>query len=454
MLKINYDRSAVLQSISNLLKWFETVEQRDGLGGPVVHWWESTLDYCGPGMDWRLEGYLLSLLNLYEITEDDSYLKKILTYIPLFEKFSYKDGSLKVSHFQANPMNVGSPHESAAYYGLASTAVFFKRNNMYPEDVVKITKLVKNYIDNFLMRKLWNDTLKCFNDWPYSIFDIITPNKVATIINLLISAQELLKCDYSYYIRHCANWILQKQSTHGKTAGGICQTHRKYENDFFPYYNARCVIPLQKVFELTKNKKYLMCKDKIIDFIVRNKNNNFGFKRVVVDDGKDIGKPYWIAGMGDILLALLYADSNKTAKEIIETNLDIILYKQLKSGAFPSAQGFYFNKVSFMDILPVCGWNDKMLNFLTELVSLDSNEKVIIPAAEVEIERKKCFYNNKELLFEETARYIKLYDPKNKKIYYLWYKEKIFPTINKIHDFIVKGKVKVFLKHFIPKRKA
>ncbi|MFC2044507.1 hypothetical protein ACFLT8_04885 [Chloroflexota bacterium] len=432
MMIVHYNTEAVLQATSNLLSWFETVEQREGLGGPVVHWWGSTFDYCGPGMDWRLEGYLLSLLNLFKLTEDDTYLKRILKYVELFERYSYKDGSLRVSHFQANPMNVGSPHESAAYYGLASVAAFFKKEQLSTE-ASKMAKLVGVYINSFLLNKLWNDTLKCFNDWPYSIFDIVTPNKVATIINLLFSAQNLLETDYSYYIKHCADWILRKQSSYGKTRGGICQTHRKYENLFFPYYNSRCVIPLQKAYDLTGNKEYLECKNNVIDFILRNANSDFGFKQIVVADGEDIDNPRWIAGMGDILHALLYADSaNDKVKEIIENNLNFVLCMQMKSGVFPAAQGFSSNKTSFKDIFPVSGWNDKMLNFLTRLLTFGINEKIDMPASTVGTERRECFYDGKEMLFEETERHITLYDLKTEEIFYLWNKKEIFPEIVRI----------------------
>jgi len=432
MIHIDFNRKEVLNSLSKLLCWFETIEQKDGLYGPVVHFWGNSINYCGPGMDWRLEGYLLALLNLFKTTKDKSYFKKIFKYIKLFEKFSYKDGSLRNSHFQANPVNIGTPHEAAAYYALSEVGNYLKDESIFTDRRESIKKLVGKYVDDFLIKKLWNITLECFNDWPYSIFDIVTPNKIATIINLLISYQKLTNNDYSYYIVSSANWIIKKQKLRGKAKGGICQTHGKYENLFFPFYNARCVIPLNKAYEISGNKKYLDCKNQIINFIIRNSLNN-GFKQIVVSDAEDIDNPIWIAGMGDILYALLNCDEdNILIKKIIEKNIEFLISQQLNSGGFPSAQGFDIDKRSFKDIIPVAGWNDKILFFFSEIIK-DKSKK--IPKSTIKEESTICSCNDKEALYIENNDKILIKDKKFGEHLYLWNKKDLYPKVNLTEEY-------------------
>ena len=61
-------KSPILASCLRLEAWLETMRGPGGYGGPVAHWWQQSLMYTGPGLDWRYEGIIEGYLQLWART--------------------------------------------------------------------------------------------------------------------------------------------------------------------------------------------------------------------------------------------------------------------------------------------------------------------------------------------------------------------------------------------------
>ena len=70
------DPGVIVQAVSKLDAWLETMRGPDGYGGPVAHWWQNCLQFTGAGLDWRYEGIVIGYLNLYQKTGNEQWLAK------------------------------------------------------------------------------------------------------------------------------------------------------------------------------------------------------------------------------------------------------------------------------------------------------------------------------------------------------------------------------------------
>ncbi|HET8669242.1 MAG TPA: hypothetical protein VFM05_01070, partial [Candidatus Saccharimonadales bacterium] len=73
------DSQALSQTIYRLDAWLQTMRDERGYSGPVTHWWQSCLLYCGPMADWRYEGLICGYLNLYSISSQQQWLDRAIT---------------------------------------------------------------------------------------------------------------------------------------------------------------------------------------------------------------------------------------------------------------------------------------------------------------------------------------------------------------------------------------
>ncbi|OGH94971.1 MAG: hypothetical protein A2538_04760 [Candidatus Magasanikbacteria bacterium RIFOXYD2_FULL_41_14] len=358
------DNKKLVSKIEKQIRWFETMEQGGFLGGPVVHIWGNSLDYCGPGLDWRYEGYLSGMVKLYRQTGDHYFLDKITNSLKIFENFQYKNGAFRCSHFQSNPINYGTPHEVAALIGLIHCADLLKNEN--PEFFDKAREITLNYLNNFLIKYLWNPVLGGFVDWPYSVFNLFTYNKNSTVGLFLIMASRTFKIDLDYYIEKLAKRFLLTPTLYPQTEG-------KYENLYIPYYNARCVPFLVELSKYLNDPAYFkraqdICAHIANSFLDLDYAQGFALTTDNVGNAK-IKNVLWVAASGDILSAFLSINQLSVYDQYINWLLD----KQLESGGFPTfirEDGSY----DLLDIVPVTGWNDKMFNFLTDLAQLEKND--------------------------------------------------------------------------------
>jgi len=389
----------ITQSISNLLVWFDTMNTNDGIAGPVSHYWGNCFDYIGPGFDWRYEGYFIALSEIYKKNKSQDILAKLYKAWNDVKKAQYENGALRCSHFQANPINYGTPHEPALFHGLCHFSDILKYIDK--DSFEEIKSFIKKYLDNFLFKYLWNPTYGAFNDWPFSVRDLVTPNKNATILELLVDCVDIFSKDYTDYILKTTDFLLkcQELDKNSPVYGGIFQTYNKYQDMYFPYYNARCILGLNSANKILNKDKIKTQTLLIADFIKRNMDNSGFSSQIVKKNGDVISTPKWIAGAGDILDVLYDFDKEKIKKLFLDNYLPL----QMCSGAFSTSIDDN-NIPDFESVLPVAGWNDKMLRFLARLLP----EQALLSKAEISDFNKKVKWRNKIWNYKEDNSKIAL----------------------------------------------
>src|SRR5437868_15004003 len=77
-LMIDHNEKQIGSALLALDAWFESLRTPHGIGGPVAHWWESSLIYCGPMTDWRYEGLLSGYVELHRKTQTAHWLERAL----------------------------------------------------------------------------------------------------------------------------------------------------------------------------------------------------------------------------------------------------------------------------------------------------------------------------------------------------------------------------------------
>ena len=95
--------------------WLKSNRGNLGYQGPSFHYWKTGFDYTGVGLDWRYEGIIDGLLNLYKKTKDKYWLiQSALTALDPV-KLQLKNGCFIHSSFEGNPNENGGgvPHEAS-----------------------------------------------------------------------------------------------------------------------------------------------------------------------------------------------------------------------------------------------------------------------------------------------------------------------------------------------------
>jgi hypothetical protein len=354
---------AIAQTIANLDAWLETMRQPGGYGGPVAHWWQNRFQYTGPGLDWRYEGILIGYTTLYEKTKDATWCQRLNTAAEDLMNGQLPDGSYRASRFEINPGTLGTPHEAAATLGLLTALPHL-------QDKARALNTAKCNLDN-LIDKLWDG--KGFNDRPKGKERV--PNKLATLAQTLITYAEASGDEqYLLYAKACLDDVLRYQEQTGRYKGAVHQYApgiRQGDGRFFPYYNARCIPPLVLGKKVFNDTQYLQSARDILNFIKNSMHSDGSWSQIIYSNGRSAEWPRWIAGTADILLAFGLLD-----EALPEVSFGRLINSQAESGSFPTAHGFtsQINQhlppkaLDYRDAIPVVGWNDKCLRFLTSLL--------------------------------------------------------------------------------------
>jgi hypothetical protein len=391
------------QAVANLDYWLDTMRSKNGYFGPVSHWWRDNIYYCGEGFDWRYEGIITGYLNLYKNTGENKWLKKARVAAHDLVNAMLPNGAFKNSSFELNPYDDGTIHNAAADIGLLELSKILKEEDDARYKIFMST--ASSNIEKYLLGTLWNKKINNFSNLTSQ--NEFSPNKTATIIEALLLYSELGNVDLDEYIVPASKGILNSQDS----TGGIYQgSSSKY---LFPFYSARCIPALKKLYAKTENTQYKTCSDNVLNFL-QDMRDRPGFYQLKYPD-KSLGKyPVWIAGLGDILRCSGISDR----KEI-----DFIINNQDTIGGIRTSYGFNFKgrgsnydgEYDFRDMLHVCGWNDKAFRFLTQFV--DS-----VPGADVSQTELECIYKGADARFIENEKEVLVKDRKDHKIFYHWKK--------------------------------
>jgi len=420
---------SISKAIANMDKWFDTMRSKYGYGGPISHWWDSSLLFTGAMFDWRYDGIIEGYLILYEKTERNIWLNKAKRAGRDLLKAQLSNGRFRNSSFEGGAMEGGTPHEAAVDRGLLLLSEKLKQcdDNQW----VHFFNAARFNIEKSILPLLWSEKLSAFLDTPWSTISVA--NKCATIIETLILYSRFLGSQnkiLNKYIAPAADFIVRCQILEKKRAsyGGVVHmgiAHTLHDHLAFSLYTARCIPALLEVFEITNSEKYLDAAVLAGDFLTRM-ITKIGVYQCVRTNDQIIRYPMWIAGAGDVLRSLYLLETRGYHYRMYIQNLiECILSGQDSIGGVRTALGFEYKGLcrsppiipEFRDVLHVCGWNDKALRALALLLPTRAN----IPSADTRVSRVVCRFKGKKLQFVENEDYV-LLRKRNGTDYYRWIK--------------------------------
>ncbi|MFN2117148.1 MAG: hypothetical protein ACK2U0_11520 [Candidatus Promineifilaceae bacterium] len=402
------------ETITGLDNWFDSTRSAGGYGGPVVHWWQDSLAYTGPSLDWRYEGIISGYLNLYQGTGDAHWLAKACRAGDDLVAGQLPSGNFRSSAFEINPLSGGTPHEAACDLALLRLARILKAEK--DERWTCYAATAECNLQQFVLGILWDDQREIFQNTAYDASFV--PNKAATIVEALLAWGEVTN-DSTFlmiYVLPTLERIMKSQvrDSHSSKDGAIYQaiSGAGPNERFFPYYIARCIPALVAGYTITDRNLYLESARSAINFILRYRLPDGSFPQVIYGNGKVNRYPQWIAATGDILWAMELLNQYGAAIDI-EPTLRWLLQGRQPTGSIRTAFGFG-SMVSqrepsplpdFRDLIGVCGWNDKAFHYLTNHVIStmtrkkgDQNRKFAMPCC--------CF--GKAAIFCENDRQIQI----------------------------------------------
>ena len=370
--------AALPEPLRLLEAWLETqrVPARDGCpggyGGPVAHWWRDSLDYTGPGFDWRYEGIIYGYLALYERTGAGCWLQKATRAGDDLLAAQLPNGHFLWSQFEQNPGTAGTPHESAVCSGLLALARVLRDAGQLGWE--RFLDAARRNLDSFAFGLLWDAEALVFRDDPAQ--PSCVPNKVATHVEALFRRVDLTgEHDLlERYARPSLDAILRHQVRRpgDRMDGAIAQNSFGgiVVHKYFPYYVARCIPALLEAAERLADSRYLEAALAAGQFICVAQERDGGLPQVLYSDGRMNRYPRWIAAVGDVLRALELLLPHGLRAELGPLRA-WLMAGQLPSGAFATGQGFGAIVTQrrnapgdTRDTLGVVGWNDKAFRYL------------------------------------------------------------------------------------------
>ncbi|MFH0955497.1 MAG: prenyltransferase/squalene oxidase repeat-containing protein [Candidatus Micrarchaeota archaeon] len=391
--------SAIKLAIGKNLSWLSTMKTPFGYAGPVVHYWSNSLDYIGPGTDWRYEGLISAFLILHEKTGEKRFLDSAIKAGEFILANRRRNGGFFFSSFEANPSfeGIGTPHQSAVVLALIRLADRLKSLGL---EYKKFSAAALENLEKIHMEKLWSKEQQTFFQYGKSRAagrsNAFVPNKIATACQAFFAMYRHTKQKRFLDIGLTAlAYVPSMQCTdNSEWFGGIFQSDD--QNKVFSYYTARCIPALAEGYELSQQEMFRRTIENALVFLGSMQNpdgsHNAGFMRF----GSVYQKttlPHFAAGAGDIGLALEIG--KPFGKADSRGVLEWVMQNAGKSGGFFSARGLEYKnrpdapkkaEYSWQDALPVVGWNDKALHFLSSVCRNVQD----IPKIEFEESQKQC----------------------------------------------------------------
>jgi uncharacterized protein YyaL (SSP411 family) len=198
------------------------------------------------------------------------------------------------------------------------------------DDPERVLAAAKRNLDN-LIAQLYLPEEKAYRDR--------VPNKLATLAQALLAYAESTQQEhYLPYAKQALEQALRYQVQEGPLAGATHQygpTATQGDGRFFPYYQSRCIPPLVEGARVLGEPRYLEAARQILGFIERTRETDGGWPMILYRGGARVERPRWIAANADVLLAY-----RALGEPLPEAVLNRLLEAQLKSGGFPTAEGF------------------------------------------------------------------------------------------------------------------
>lgn len=405
---MNHLQEKLARALVNLDAWLETMRQPGGYGGPVAHHWQNRYRFTGPGLDWRYEGILMGYSSLAQKTHALRWQCRLRRAASDLLNGQREDGSYLASCFERNPGSLGTPHEAAATLGLLTALPHLAAT-------APVLAAARRNLDN-LLAQLWDGA--GFNDRPGIPGRV--PNKLATLAHALMTfTQATGDPRYLPYARRALEGVLHFQVGGGPYDGAVHQyapASGLGDGRFFPFYAARCVPPLLLGATLFGEPRYRHAAERIVDFLQLAVSSEASWPQIVYANGRCAQWPQWLAGSADILLAY-----HALGAPLPVAALEHLLSSQLRSGGFPTAQGFASQinqrqpgqRPDYRDVTPVVGWNDKVLRLLALLLEPETP----LPEAQIDAATVPVTVWGQQATFDEDAEMMRLLSRRGQALY-------------------------------------
>ena len=362
------DRSSTKPTALDALEnWLETLHGSGGYYGPVAGLSGTAVTWCGPGNDWRLEGLLDGWVTQHRSTGDSKYTELIKQTFSNLTASQIADGSFRNSCFERNPLEGGMPHEPAVMAAVLKAGAYLtKTGSDWPEGAME---MLERFVEEHLIRTLWNKRLQTFNNWMQSDFESYSPTAVASIIETLYYYGKLTNSEkrWAPYITGAAESILKRQILSGRLAGAIPDSSDKRASAS-PYLSVRCLPALMLHHSRTGDQRFAEAAELLGDFTTRSFQNSGGLTCMAFSNRPDRISPLYVGATAGALSILDKA--GMLDKQIRDAQIQWLLSLQSESGGFDTAVGFgntlpQKNPPDWRDALPGCGWAPMVYSLLT-----------------------------------------------------------------------------------------
>lgn len=378
LMVFNEDSLSINEAILEIDNWLDSQRSIGGYSGPVVHWWEDSLGYQGPGLDWRYEGIIIGYLNLWRSSGNIFWLQKAKRAGDDLLAGQLPSGNYRNSRFEFNPGTGGTPHEAACDLALLKLAEVLRD---FGDPVWHEYRDAAYWnIQDFYIQYLWAPDEAIFVDNPN--YPSFVPNKAATLVEALFAMARICKDDQwiQKYALPTLDKIIDYQLKAGKFEGAFYQSGiaGRRIGKFFPFYISRCIPGLLLGYQWTGQASFAEAAIKAGQFLIRFRYDDGSFPQVIYSDAKINRYPQWVAGLGDILrvMDLLIPLGMKYESR---STLNFLLAGRRDGGGICTAKGFgkitpFGRRNGFKDELCVCGWVDKAFRYLSGLINLPTYE--------------------------------------------------------------------------------
>lgn len=366
------------RAIEKNLSWLATMKTPRGYAGPVVHYWNNSLDYIGPGTDWRYEGLIASFLALHEKTGEKRFLDLAIESGEFILANRRSNGGFFFASFEANPSfeGIGTPHQSAVALALIQLADRLKSLGL---NYQKFSLAAKENLEKIHMQKLWSEQKQTFFQFDKKRAandqNAFVPNKISTACQAFFAMYRHTgeKRFLDIGLKALEYVPLMQCLDNTEWFGGIFQSNDRKK--IFSFYTARCIPALVQGYELSQNKAFSRAIENALVFLnsMQNADGSHAAGFMQIDSSfQKTPLPNFAAGAGDIGLALEIGKPFGKANS--RSVMDWVLQNAGQSGGFFSARGLMHKnqpnapkkaEYSWQDAVPVVGWNDKALCFLS-----------------------------------------------------------------------------------------
>lgn len=414
------------RTLARLDAWFQTMRGPGGYGGPISHWWDSSLLYCGPMADWRYEGILCGYVSLYRSTRELRWLDRARQAGDDLRAAQLASGKYRNSSFEQGPIEGGTPHECGVDVGLLELARLL--HEMDDESWRNYFQAAERNLQQYVLGDLWHGN--GFLDMPFN--ETLVPNKNATAIEALVLYEALSAQDMGRYLEAAAQVILDAQERDGRRAGGIVHTGTGRHRLAVSVYTARSVCGLLRLHERHPQDKWLEAASHALHFLsglITPEGVYWGR----YPDGGPIANPRLVAAAGDLLRATAWGCKyGISSEDDVEALTHLLVRTQSPSGGIPTAYGFacrggrraYRGLPEFRDVLPVVGWCDKAFRALTGVAPANDME---ICDTEPAVASTRCNWKGRPCVFLEDESQMALLNAKTGEALYHWLKGHTYP---------------------------